>query len=102
MEHESNENRLTITDSPITFETALKKTYVPADVLDELKNANLLIIPNENSGRTKDPVFPETTLDFYEYLKDHAPDEVKPDVLASDGDFKILELHSAVLIGFFL
>jgi len=98
MQHESNENRLTITDSSITFDTVLEKPYAPVDVLDELKEANLLIIPNENSGRSNDPVFPETTLDFYEYLKDNAPEVIKPEILASDDDFKILELHSAVLI----
>ena len=98
MDHESSENCLTITDSSVTFESALTKPYAPKNVLDELKEANLLIIPNENTGRTMEPVFPETTLDFYEYLKDKAPAEVKTDILASDENFKLLELHSAVLI----
>ena len=48
MKHEIFDTVLNVTDSNVTFEKIYKKEYVPMEYLDEIKKANLLIIPNEN------------------------------------------------------
>ena len=70
MKHELFENNLKVFDSNITFESIYKKDYIPHEYLPDIKNANFLIIPNENFRNEGDVLFPETTIEFFEHIKE--------------------------------
>ena len=97
MKHEIFDTVLNVTDSNVTFEKIYKKEYVPMEYLDEIKKANLLIIPNENFRDKGDVLFPETTREFLDFIREFPNDEVIVDIAISDEDFKRIELHSAVI-----
>lgn len=97
MQHESFDNILKISDTDITFEQIYGKDYVPAEYLDEIKKANLLIIPNESFRDEGDVLFPETTREFFDFIRESSGDEIVADIAISDEDFQRIELHSAVI-----
>jgi len=97
MKHEIFDTVLNVTDSDVTFEKIYKKEYVPMEYLDEIKKANLLIIPNENFRDEGDVLFPETTREFFDFIREFPNDEIISDIAISDEDFKRIELHSAVI-----
>ena len=97
MQHEINKMSLTVDSLDLTFDDIYKKDYIPQDYLDEIKKANLLIIPTEHFRGMQEVVFPETTLDFYEYIKENSNDDITADIAISDGKFLKMELHSAVI-----
>jgi hypothetical protein len=97
MTHEINYKKVQIIDSDLTFEKIYEKKYIPSEYLDEIKKANLLIVPNENFRKKGDVLFPETTREFFEYIQDHPNDEIVADIAISDDNFQRIELHSAVI-----
>ena len=97
MTHEINYKKVQIIDSDLTFEKIYEKKYIPSEYLDEIKKANLLIVPNENFRKKGDVLFPETTSEFFEYIQDHPNDEIVADIAISDDNFQRIELHSAVI-----
>lgn len=98
MQHEINNETLTVSDCSETFETIYEKEYFPKELLDEIKTANVLLIPDYiQRENTEGYVFPETTQGFLKYVKDNASDNLRPDIAINDDGFKKLELHSAVI-----
>lgn len=97
MKHEIFDTVLNVTDSDVTFEKIYKKEYIPTEYLDDIKKANLLIIPNENFRDEGDVLFPETTREFLDFIREFPNDEIIADIAISDEDFKRIELHSAVI-----
>ena len=48
MLHESDlEQKINVTDVDINFESIYEKDYIPQKYIEEIKQANVLIIPNE-------------------------------------------------------
>ena len=97
MKHEIFGNTLKIVDTDLTFEQIYDKDYIPKDYMDEIKRANLLIIPNEGFRDSGDVLFPETTREFLDYIRDSSEDDIVADIAISDEDFQRIELHSAVI-----
>ncbi len=85
-----------IYDTNISFEQIYNKEYIPKEYIDDIKKANLLIIPNEDFRDEGDILFPETTREFYDYIRENANDDIVADIAISDEDFQRIELHSAV------
>lgn len=98
MKHEITTCHYEITDVDITFETIYSKPYVSPEILKEIKNANVLLIPEENFRDNGDVLFPETTIEFLTYLKAKLPRDVTVDIAISDSDFQKIELHSDAVI----
>lgn len=98
MKHEIFDTILNISDSNITFEKIYQKDYVPAEYIHDIKRANLLIIPNENFCEEGDVLFPETTREFFDYIREFPGDQIIPDIAISDKDFQRIELHSAAIV----
>ena len=71
MNHEITETSLKIEDTDITFDTIYEKKYIPQDYIQDIKKANFLIIPEENYRGEEYIIFPETTREFFEYIKEH-------------------------------
>ena len=97
MNHEVVDTFINVSDSNITFEQIYEKEYLPDEYINDIKKANLLIIPNENFREKGDVLFPETTREFFEYIKEHAEDGLVADIAISDEGFQRIELHSAVI-----
>ena len=95
MKHEIFDTVLNVSDTDITFEEIYNKPFVPKEYMDDIKRANLLIIPTGSYGDDGGVVFPETTREFFEFLKENATEEFVPDIAISDDDFRRMELHSA-------
>lgn len=91
--HETNSCVFNIIESDLSFETIYKKKYFPNEI-QEVKRANVLLIPNENLRDNLGITFPETTLEFFEYLKDNSDANFVPDIAVTDEDFKKFNLHS--------
>ena len=97
MQHEVFDATIKVLDTDITFEKIYEKDYVPVEYLDDIKKANLLIIPNENFRDIGDILFPETTREFFDYVKENTTEEITTDIAVSDEKFQRIELHSAVI-----
>lgn len=95
MRHEFNDKVLEINDSDVTFNSIYEKKYIPKQYVEDIKKANVLIIPNENVRDKGDVLFPETTYEFYNSIK--RCDDIVADIAISDEDFQRLELHSATI-----
>lgn len=98
MQHETKNEILTVKDCSENFDTIYEKEYFPQKLVDEIKEANVLLIPNYvKRENVEGYLFPESTQEFLEYLKDNASDDLRPDIAIDDDDFKKLELHSATI-----
>lgn len=97
MRHEIFDTVLTVSDSEITFDEVYRKPYIPTEYVEDIKKANLLIIPNERFRDEGDILFPETTREFFEFLKERLNGEIVADIAISDENFQRIELHSAVI-----
>lgn len=97
MQHETFTKSIKISDTDITFERIYEKDYIPAEYIDDIKRANLLIIPNEGFRDGGDVLFPETTREFFDYIRETAGNQIVADIAISDEDFQRIELHSAVI-----
>ncbi len=97
MQHEIKGMSVNVDDLDLTFDDIYKKEYFPQDCAEEIKKANFLIIPIENFRGMEEVVFPETTLDFFEFIKENADDNINADIAISDEKFLKMELHSAVI-----
>lgn len=80
MKHEIFDTILNVFDTDVTFEEIYKKPYVPVEYIDDIKKANLLIIPNEGFRDDGDLLFPETTREFFEFLKEKTSEEIIVDI----------------------
>ena len=97
MQHEIFSKTIKILDTDITFERVYEKDYIPAEYIDDIKMANFLIIPNEEFRDKGDVLFPETTREFFDYIKEASDDQIIADIAISDEDFQCIELHSAAI-----
>lgn len=98
MIHESNRvNDLVITESKMNFQGIYSKPYFPKDLEQDLKNANLLLLPYEGFKTTTGPVFPEQTMEFYKFMKSFDSNDLIGDICISDEDYAELELHADLI-----
>ncbi len=94
---ENYDNYIEISKTDCSFEKMYKKEYLSKNIIDDIKKANVLLIPNEKY--TDYPVFPERTNEFFDYLKSNINNkDVIVDICIDDDNYKTLEMHDAVLI----
>lgn len=98
MKHESDKiQEVEIEDISLNFDEVYTKQYIPTDHLDDIKKANVLLLPNENFKGNKGYFFPECTEEVYQYLKENENDDINFDICSSDEDYKEIELHADVI-----
>lgn len=98
MEHESNEIlNLNIEDYKEGFEEVYKKSYIPKEYINDIKAANVLLVPSEHFRDKEGLFFPECTEEFYRYLKQKENEDLKVEIAVADEDFNQLELHADVI-----
>lgn len=96
MLHESNlEKEIQVTDIDVNFESIYKKDYTPQKYIEDIKQANVLIIPNEGFRDKKGYFFPECTSEFYQLLKSQT--EIQTEICIDDDEFEKLELHADIV-----
>lgn len=97
MLHESDANLFEISESDLTFEKVYNKPFFPKQYAEELKQANVLLIPFENARDGVEVSFPETTTEFLQFLREQSNTRIVPDIAIDDEHYQKLELHSAVI-----
>ena len=55
------------------------------------------MIPDENLSDEGDILFPETTKEFFDLLKEESSDDIMTDIAISHQKFLRIELHSVVI-----
>ncbi len=101
MSSESISNLVTVVEANESFETILRKEYIPQEYIENIKQASLLILPYENYRDDLPLCFPEYTEELYRYLHSHS--EISTEICVRDADFQILELHASIIkLGEFL
>lgn len=97
MKHEIFDTKINVSDSEITFEKIYEKDYIPQEYIDDIKNANFLLIPNNSYYEEGCLLFPETTRDFFDFVREQKDERIIADIAISDEDFQCIELHSAII-----
>lgn len=85
---------LSINKIEFDIDDIYKKPYIPSDKLKSIKNADVLLVPFEGYKDTNEPLFPEDTDRFYQYLKKSGQ---KAELCISDNHFETLGLHSDLI-----
>jgi len=94
---ENYDNYIEISKTDCSFEKMYKKEYLSENIIDDIKKANVLLIPDEKY--TDYPVFPERTTEFFNYLKTNTNNsDVVFDICIDDDNYKTLEMHDAVIL----
>lgn len=94
VKHEVFDKKIEIEETDITFDSIYDKSFIPQDYIEDIKKADILIIPEENFREEGDVLFPETTREFLEYLQEQIHKDMSVDIAISDEDFRKIELHS--------
>lgn len=98
MQHESNViKELVVTDSTLGFQEVYLKPYTPQDYINDIKKADILILPNENFRDMEGYFFSEYTEEVLNYLRDNFENELLVDICTSDEKYQKLELHADVI-----
>ena len=98
MSSESISNLVTVVEANESFETILRKEYIPQEYIENIKQASLLILPYENYRDDLPLCFPEYTEELYRYLHSHS--EISTEICVRDADFQILELHASITVSY--
>jgi hypothetical protein len=81
------------------FESVISRDYIGKELKERLKNANVLMVPNEGYQDKQDLLyFPSGTSDLYHYLLEKQGDSFKVDINLEDKDYKELALHADWMI----
>ena len=91
VKHEVFDKKIEIEETDITFDSIYDKPFIPQDYIEDIKKADILIIPEENFREEGDVLFPETTREFLEYLQEQIPKDMSVDIAISDEDFRKIE-----------
>lgn len=98
MKHESDiEKMIDVVDTELGFDAIYNKEYMPKEYEEEIRSANILLIPNENFRDKQGLFFPECTDEFFEFMKEKETENVKVDICISDENYIKLELHADIV-----
>ena len=59
-----------VVDTELGFAAIYNKEYMPKEYEEEIRSANILLIPNENFRDKQGLFFPECTDEFLEFMKE--------------------------------
>lgn len=98
MLHESNEKvKVQVHNARLSFEDVYHKDNLSPNLLENIKNADIILLPHENFKGFNN-CFPEQTYKFYSFLKKEAvKHDLTVDIGASDEEYKELELHADIV-----
>lgn len=96
MKHESQTlNEAELVEGLYSFSEIYSKPYIPEKYINEIRNAQILLVPYENFRGRTDYFFPEQTHEIYEIIKEEASKNgVLTEICISDEEYQELELHA--------
>ena len=97
MEHECFVQKKSLEESDLSFDEVYRKNWFPNEVAEEVKKANFLIIPSDFTSNGMGVVFPETTTEFFDYIRQQSNEEIRCDIAISDDNYRKIEKHSALI-----
>lgn len=71
--------------------------HLSAETWDAVEHAGIVLVPDEGFRDQPGPFFPQGTVDFLAYLRDHAPAGVTVEIAAEDAAYKEIALHFDVV-----
>lgn len=99
MLHESDEKlKVQISDATVSFNDVYQNSNLSSELLEKIKDADILLLPYEDFRGYKNCLFPEQTYQFYTHLlKEAVKRSLSVDIGVSDDDYKEIELHADVV-----
>ena len=76
------------------------RSYVPGELRDRVRRADVLLVPEEGFRGRPEPLYPVGTVDLYQFLRENSsgPQPFELELVVADEDYKELALHSALVI----
>jgi len=71
--------------------------HLSAQTWASVEHAGIVLVPDQGFRDEPGPVFPQGTVDFLAYLRDHAPSGTNVEIAAEDAGYKEVALHFDVL-----
>jgi hypothetical protein len=59
--------------------------------------AGIVLVPDDGFREYPGPVFPHGTVEFLQFLRDHAPSDTRAAIAAEDAEYKEVVLHSDIV-----
>jgi len=79
------------------FDYWLNQDFISETLKDELRSANLLIVPQRGFRDRAELTFPVRTHEMYDFLKENETSDLAVDICIDDKDYKELALHSELI-----
>lgn len=99
MNQKNDDNKnITITDSSENFETWINRSYISEDLRHDLREADILLIPQEGIRERETRIFPVKTEEFFNFLKKNLPSEYSVNICIEEDEYKELAYHSELAI----
>lgn len=87
-----------IEETSENFETWVNKPYINEKLKNQLKKANVLIIPKEGFRDKEFPLFPVGTEELLTFLKENSNKGIITDICIDDDDYSELALFDALIV----
>ena len=68
-----------------------------ADTRSAVEQAGVVLVPDDGFREYGGPVFPQGTVDFLHFLRDHAPSGTTVEIAAEDTNYKEVALHFDII-----
>jgi hypothetical protein len=95
---QSTQPTLVMETSQETIQTWANRPYISDALREQLLKANLLLVPREGFRERTDPLFPQGTEAFLQFLHDSQRENITVDICIEDKDYKELILHDTLFI----
>lgn len=97
MKPTSENVNITITDCTVSFDSVYSASTTPQEYIEEIKQANVLFLPDENRYDEDGVHFPETASEMFQYFRDKATGNMNVNIAISDTEFQMLEKHADII-----
>ena len=88
---EEFKEEIIIRESSFTLDGFLNQSFIPQDLLNDLKKANALFIPRIEDDK---PFFEVVTQDLFYFLKQNENENFKVDICIKDEDFQYIRTEA--------
>lgn len=96
-------NILEILESDLNFNDWIEKPYLSEALKENLKKANVLIVPFEKFRGNTEPCFMAGTAEFYNFIQQEKPTGLVAEICIDDENYLELHLHNdTIKMGKFL
>ena len=97
MKHESSlKKKLEVKEVKFNLDTYIENYIKDENLKDEVKNANIILLPYNNFREIKGPIFFENNAELYDYLLTNTKDK-KVEICVEEEDYKEIALHDELI-----